>query len=54
MSGALLAGRHCGTCGETVFLRHMELSRRTQCVGPDAVTGKPGKAIHMLASQVLL
>jgi hypothetical protein len=54
MSGALLAGRHCGTCGATVFARHMELSRRTQRVGADPATGKPGKVIHVLAAEVLL
>lgn len=54
MSGMALAERHCGNCGATVFARHMELSRRTQRVGPDAATGKPGKVIYVLASQVLL
>ena len=54
MSGALLAGRHCGTCGATVFARHMELSRRTQRVEADAATGKPGKVIRELAEEMLL
>ncbi len=54
MSGTLLAGRYCGTCGNTMRARHMELSRCTQQVGLDAATGRPGEVIHVLAEERLL